>query len=372
MNTRMDTKEKRLAWREQALEAARKRGATVTHHPEADSISVSWQSGENRFELTIYDGMAYKPSLCCAFRTAQRMQEALDKHLQNRTAWLASKKNVQGKRKLSGQAQTATAIRETLIKHFPGVKFSVRSSSFSMGNDVTISWTDGPVADLVEHYAQQYAYGRFNAYEDYDYIVAIDSALGCPGAKYVSTSRTISPERRATIEAAAREASGGQLPLNHYRDFYPEQYEREHPELWTEEYRRELDAQREECKARQEWAEAKAAQEGQAHQEWAQHEEAQELQEEQEAEAKEVRAKQEMQDAEAKEAQTRQEEREARIFQARTQEKRREEALASFLGGLLGMEAPKRKPADVIDLAQYRQARDGLTLGEFADRYCKQ
>lgn len=40
--------------------------------------------------------------------------------------------------------ETAKLIRTTLKKQFPGIKFSVRSSSYSMGASIHISWTDGP------------------------------------------------------------------------------------------------------------------------------------------------------------------------------------------------------------------------------------
>ncbi len=41
-------------------------------------------------------------------------------------------------------AETAKLIRPLLTKQFPGVKFSVRSKSYSGGASIDISWTDGP------------------------------------------------------------------------------------------------------------------------------------------------------------------------------------------------------------------------------------
>ena len=39
---------------------------------------------------------------------------------------------------------TAKLIRPALAKHFPGIKFSVRSESYSGGASINVSWTDGP------------------------------------------------------------------------------------------------------------------------------------------------------------------------------------------------------------------------------------
>ena len=41
-------------------------------------------------------------------------------------------------------AETAKLIRKALKASFPGVKFSVRSKSYSMGASVNVSYIDGP------------------------------------------------------------------------------------------------------------------------------------------------------------------------------------------------------------------------------------
>jgi len=57
---------------------------------------------------------------------------------------------------------TAKEIRKTLKLHFAGVKFSVRSKSYSGGASVNVSWTDGPTE---QNYASQLIRTRF-AYTD--------------------------------------------------------------------------------------------------------------------------------------------------------------------------------------------------------------
>ena len=162
-------------------------------------------------------------------------------------------------RQVSGVALTAKMIRKELKSVFPGVKFSVRSSQFSMGNSVDISWTDGPARELVDHYVKKYQSGYFDGMTDCYEYVGVDAALGCDGAKYVQTSRTMSAALRAKITDAA--ASHG-WDVEDSR-FNPEFFEENHPELWDESYRAmkaEIDEQRR-MEAEKEEAERRAQEE---------------------------------------------------------------------------------------------------------------
>ena len=47
-------------------------------------------------------------------------------------------------------AETAKLVRAALKKKFPGVKFSVRSSTYSMGASISIHWTLGPTTKEVD------------------------------------------------------------------------------------------------------------------------------------------------------------------------------------------------------------------------------
>jgi hypothetical protein len=46
--------------------------------------------------------------------------------------------------------ETAKLVRQSLKEAFPGVKFAVRSSTYSGGASIDVSWTDGPNAVQVE------------------------------------------------------------------------------------------------------------------------------------------------------------------------------------------------------------------------------
>lgn len=67
---------------------------------------------------------------------------------------------------------TAKMIRAKLKRTFPGVKFSVRSSKYSGGSSIDVSWTDGPTEKLVEAYVNPYQGSRFDGMIDMKYSVS--------------------------------------------------------------------------------------------------------------------------------------------------------------------------------------------------------
>ena len=115
-------------------------------------------------------------------------------------------------RQLAGAALTAKLIKKRLTALYPGVKFSVRSDVFSMGDSVDIRWTDGPLRESIEVITKQYQNGSFNSMEDIYEYEAIDPALGCEGAKYVNCHHELSPKHRAMLEEKAVEHYGSLNP----------------------------------------------------------------------------------------------------------------------------------------------------------------
>lgn len=57
-------------------------------------------------------------------------------------------------------ADTAKVVRKALKSAFPSVKFSVRSSTYSMGSSIYVSYCDGPLSADVEAIVNQYN-GKF-------------------------------------------------------------------------------------------------------------------------------------------------------------------------------------------------------------------
>ena len=54
-------------------------------------------------------------------------------------------------------AEAAKIIKAALLAAFPGIAFSVRSSSFSGGQDISIVWIDGPAESRVRKIAGPYS-----------------------------------------------------------------------------------------------------------------------------------------------------------------------------------------------------------------------
>lgn len=89
----------------------------------------------------------------------------------------------------------AAGLRAELKAAFPGIKFSVRTSYFSGGNSIDISWNFGPTVDAVRAISHKYQYGRFDGMTDSswteDTVVSLPSGevktLG--GAKFVHEDR---------------------------------------------------------------------------------------------------------------------------------------------------------------------------------------
>lgn len=91
--------------------------------------------------------------------------------------------------KKSPAAVGAANIRKELKKAFPGVKFSVTSEYFSMGNVISINYSDGPSREEVEKITDKYEKGKFDGMNDiYEYSNSqFPKIFG--GAKYVQVSR---------------------------------------------------------------------------------------------------------------------------------------------------------------------------------------
>ena len=93
-------------------------------------------------------------------------------------------------------------LRRELKDLFPKTKFSVRCKSFSGGDDINISWTDGPTTEAVEKISGKYQQGSFNGMEDiYEYSNNNVWPDVFGGAKYVMTNRSYSNE--AYLQAVA-------------------------------------------------------------------------------------------------------------------------------------------------------------------------
>jgi hypothetical protein len=97
--------------------------------------------------------------------------------------------------KMSSHALGAKNIKKELKKKWPTVKFSVKSKSFSGGDDISVSWTDGPRSEDVSKILDKYEEGSFDGMTDcYDYNHENIWPDIFGGAKYVMGQRDLSNE----------------------------------------------------------------------------------------------------------------------------------------------------------------------------------
>ena len=66
-------------------------------------------------------------------------------------------------------AETAKLVRGALKENFPSQKFSVRSSTYSMGASIDVSWTDGVGHDAVNKVIKQFEGAGFDGMVDYKF-----------------------------------------------------------------------------------------------------------------------------------------------------------------------------------------------------------
>jgi len=98
---------------------------------------------------------------------------------------------------------TAKRIRKALKAHFSGVKFSVKTETYSMGSSVNVSYTDGPALDsvkaIVDHFASYKGDVDHDQEKERGYYF---KGKHYQGAKFVKTKRERSPDRKEIIKAA--------------------------------------------------------------------------------------------------------------------------------------------------------------------------
>lgn len=91
-------------------------------------------------------------------------------------------------------------LRAVLKHEFPGVKFSVRSNSFSGGDDANVSWVDGPCRAKVEPLVDGFCETVHEPNTDYwDHVTTVISAV-CGGFSYTFAEREYSDAARKPVE----------------------------------------------------------------------------------------------------------------------------------------------------------------------------
>ncbi len=187
---RKNTKENRQAVRAAEFAALITAGYTQETYKELDFFTKDDQF----FTLKVFRGTGANHVEFVNYRTAERRAEVIQNYKNNyerNLTWKAEQKE-KNKGKSSSHAAASAAIKAELKAAFPHVKFSVKSDSYSGGDSVHISWTDGPTTAEVESISGKYQYGHFNGMEDLYEIT--NSRNDIPQVKYVQEQRSRSEE----------------------------------------------------------------------------------------------------------------------------------------------------------------------------------
>lgn len=111
-------------------------------------------------------------------------------------------------------ADTAKLVRKALKENFVGIKFSVRSNSYSMGASIDIEWNDGPTTKAVDAVVDQFKGADFDGMEDmkvYRKNYLNDEEVHF-GADYIHTHRNLSVELVTTVAKAYCDRYSHEMP----------------------------------------------------------------------------------------------------------------------------------------------------------------
>lgn len=102
--------------------------------------------------------------------------------------------------------ETAKKVRKELKKEFPSITFSVKTSKYSGGSSISVSWTDGVREEKVNNITRMFESASFDGMQDLKESkgYAYEGKLYY-GADFIFCSRKISAEYRAELEAKAEE-----------------------------------------------------------------------------------------------------------------------------------------------------------------------
>lgn len=112
-------------------------------------------------------------------------------------------------------AETAKLIRTALKEAFPGVKFSVKSKTYSGGASINVGWTDGPTTKQVDGIVKVFEGSYFCGMTDYkgQSYSAINGEEVRFGADFVFTNRKFSLAFLAATAQSVCEAYRLQMQL---------------------------------------------------------------------------------------------------------------------------------------------------------------
>lgn len=107
----------------------------------------------------------------------------------------------------AGHVLAAKNIKRELAKNWPSVKFSVRSKSYSGGNNISVHWVDGPTSAQVDKILNKYEGGSFDGMIDLYTHSDTPWTEVFGSSKYIHGSRTVT--RAMILKALAASTWAG-------------------------------------------------------------------------------------------------------------------------------------------------------------------
>ena len=213
----LNTKEKRIALRDAWIKHDIEKGYKREDFKGAIILTQKTPNEKGDVFLKTYTGTRSNHDLFYRYKTVQRLEECLVKYKETLT--LREERTQARKsepKRLTPAANAAKAIKAELKNIYPSLKLSVKSSNFSMGDSVSISWTNGPTPEQVKNVVDKYQYGHFDGMTDM--YESSNSRDDIPQSKYVQVSREVTDDLK-------------QLFIDAYNvpDFVENDYDRDAP-----------------------------------------------------------------------------------------------------------------------------------------------
>lgn len=210
---RLITKADRLAARQYQFDKMIKEGYD---QEEYKSLTFFVKDDNGKYYLRAFRGTSSNDYYWKYFRILEQRNERIAEEKKYEDCREEYKAEQKTKKQTSPHAGAAKTLKAELQTAFPGVKFSVKSDSFSMGDSVSVSYEDGPAYHIVDEIASKYQYGHFDGMNDiYENSNRRDDI---PQSKYVNVSRHQSAATREILDAAVNEMFGEDFGKKHDED----------------------------------------------------------------------------------------------------------------------------------------------------------
>lgn len=182
---RLQTKEARLNLQNAQFQSLLNKGYNRENYKD-----IIIFSNTESLHIQIFKGTSTNPIENIICRSLESMTIKADKYKKSADYREERKAKEKANPMMSTHANCSKAIKAELQEAFKGVKFSVKSDSFSGGDSVHINWTDGPTNEQVREITSKYQQGRFDGMTDmYEYT---NTNPNLPQVKYVSERRDYS------------------------------------------------------------------------------------------------------------------------------------------------------------------------------------